>query len=64
MPSPTLTTDTDPWNYAKDGQLIIAGIEFRPIKGLIVTPNYQGWIPANGGGISHSAYLSLEIKFN
>ena len=64
LSSPTLSTDTDPWNYAKDGQLIIAGVEFRPVKGLIVTPNYQGWVPANGGGVSHSAYLSLEIKFN
>ena len=63
LSSPTLSTDTDPWNYAKDGQLIIAGVEFRPVKGLIVTPNYQGWIPADGGGVSHSAYLSLEIKF-
>jgi hypothetical protein len=63
LSSPTLSTDTDPWNYAKDGQLIIAGVEFRPVRGLIVTPNYQGWIPADGGGVSHSAYLSLEIKF-
>ncbi|MEN8157416.1 MAG: hypothetical protein ABFS10_10725 [Bacteroidota bacterium] len=63
LSSPSLRTDTDPWNYAKDGQLIIAGIEFRPVKGLVVTPNYQGWIPADAGGISHSAYLSLEIKF-
>lgn len=54
--------DTDPWNYGKDGQLFIAGIEFNPVKGLIITPNYQGWIPANGSPISHSAYLSLEIK--
>jgi hypothetical protein len=63
LSSPMLTTDTDPWNYAKDGELIIAGIEFRPVKGLMVTPNYQGWIPADGGGVSHSAYLSLEIRF-
>ncbi len=64
LSSPALTADTDPWNYAKDGQLVILGVEIRPVRGLIVTPNYQGWIPANGGGISHSAYLSLEIKFN
>lgn len=62
LASPTLSTDTDPWNYAKDGQLVIAGVEFRPLKGLIVTPNYQAWIPANKSGVAHSAYLSLEIK--
>ncbi len=55
--------DTDPWNYGKDGQLFIAGVEFNPVKGLMVTPNYQGWIPADGSPVLHSAYLSLEIKF-
>jgi hypothetical protein len=63
LSSPTLSTDTDPWNYATDGQLVIAGVEFRPLKGLIITPNYQAWIPADKGGVAHSAYLSLEIKF-
>lgn len=60
--SPVLSTDTDPWNYSKDGQMIIAGVELRPIRGLIVTPNYQSWIPSNGGGVSHSIYLNLEIE--
>ena len=63
LSSPTLSSDTDPWNYAKDGQLVIAGIEFRPVRGLMVTPHYQGWIPADASGVSHSAYLSLEIRF-
>jgi hypothetical protein len=55
--------DTDPWNYGKDGQLFIAGVEFNVVKGLIITPNYQAWVPADGSPILHSAYLSLEIKF-
>jgi len=55
--------DTDPWNYGKDGQLVIAGVEFNLVKGLMVTPNYQGWIPADGSSMLNSAYLSLEIKF-
>jgi hypothetical protein len=55
--------DTDPWNYGKDGQLFIAGMEFNPVKGINITPNYQGWIPADGSPVLHSAYLSLEIKF-
>lgn len=53
----------DPWNYAKDGQGIIAGIEFLPVKGIKITPNYQGWIPANGDPVVNIAYLSCEIKF-
>jgi hypothetical protein len=63
LSSPILSSDTNPWNYAKDGQLVIAGIEVRLVKGLMVTPHYQGWIPADASGVSHSAYLSLEIRF-
>lgn len=53
----------DPWNYAKDGQGIIVGIEFSPVKGIKITPNYQGWIPANGNPVVNMAYISCEIKF-
>ena len=63
LSSPRIDSETDPWNYARDGQLFIAGVEFNPVKGIMVTPNYQGWSPADGSSISHSAYLSLEIRF-
>jgi hypothetical protein len=63
LSSAKIGTATDPWNYRKDGQLILIGIEFMPVRGLIITPNYQGWIHADGSGMSHSPYLSLEIKF-
>jgi len=63
LSSPELSGDPDPWNYGNDGQLFIAGVEFNPVKGLIITPNYQGWIPADRGSMFNSAYLSLEIKF-
>ncbi len=35
----------------------------NPVKGVKLAPNYQGWIFADGSGMSHSPYLSLEIKF-
>ncbi len=63
LSSPQIGTETDPWNYAKDGQLFIAGVEFNPVKGIMVTPHYQGWVRADGGPVSNSAYLSLEIRF-
>jgi len=63
LSSPIIGSDTDPWNYEDDGQLFIAGLEFHPVKGLIVTPNYQGWIPADESSVLNSIYLSLEIKF-
>jgi hypothetical protein len=63
LSSVNIGSDTDPWNYQKDGQIFIAGVEFNPIKNLSITPNYQGWIRADGGPMSNSAYLSLQIKF-
>jgi hypothetical protein len=63
LSSKTIEGETDPWNQPNDGQLLIAGVEFSPVKGLIIAPNYQGWIPANGMPVSHSPYLNLEIKF-
>ena len=63
LSSPVIEGDEDPWNYEDDGHLFIAGVEFHPVKGLMITPNYQGWYPADGSSLIHSAYLSLEIRF-
>ena len=63
LSSPVISGDEDPWNYGDDGQLFITGAEFHPVKGLIITPNYQGWYTADGSPNFHSVYLSLEIKF-
>lgn len=53
----------DPWNYGKDGQTIIAGVEFKPVKGIKIAPNYQGWIPSNNSKpVLHGAYLNCEIN--
>jgi len=54
--------DPNPWNYANDGETIIIGAEFNVAKGLKITPNYQGWMPADGSPIINIAYLSCEIK--
>ena len=53
----------DPWKLGKDGRAILAGIEYSPVKGILVTPNYQAWIPADGSSVVHIAYLSCQIKF-
>jgi len=63
LSSVTLAGDVDPWNYSGDGQAIIVGAEFSPVKGLKITPNYQGWIPADESAVTHGAYLSCEISF-
>ncbi len=63
LSSPALLEGNDPWNFGKDGRLIIAGLEFSPTKGINMTPNYQLWMPADGGSNIHIAYLSFLIKF-
>ncbi|MDA3781404.1 MAG: hypothetical protein PF487_14435 [Bacteroidales bacterium] len=63
LSSVKINNATDPWNYGKDGKGIITGLEFSPIQGIKITPNYQAWIPANAVSIVNVAYLSCEIKF-
>lgn len=64
LSSVTLANQLNPWNFAKDGQELIAGVEFSPVKGVKVSPNYQLWKPRDAAKSSVSgAYLSLEIKF-
>lgn len=62
LTSNTIGTALNPWNYSKDGTLFIAGLEFPIVKGLLITPNYQLWNPANGAASINSIYLSLDIK--
>ena len=63
LSSSELKNSTNPWNYFKDGQAVIAGFEFNPVKGIKLAPNYKGWIPADGcKTLLHGAYLNCEIK--
>ncbi|MEA3496657.1 MAG: hypothetical protein U9R42_11540 [Bacteroidota bacterium] len=55
---------TDSWNIMKDGQYIIAGLEYAPLKGVKISPNYQGFIPDKSGESNISSiYMNLEVKF-
>lgn len=63
LSSVKIDNEEHPWNYAKDGQLIIAGFEFSPAKGVKIAPNYQGWTPADSDKkVVHGAYVNCEIK--
>ena len=54
----------DAWNIAKDGQAYIIGLEYAPVKGVKISPNYQGWRPREDGApLESSIYLNLEISF-
>lgn len=64
LSSNTLAGKTTAWNLGKDGSLIIAGLEYAPVKGVKLSPNFQGWNPADSSKkSSSSAMLSCEIKF-
>ena len=54
----------NPWNINKDGQAYIFGLEYTPVKGVKIAPNFQGWNPSkDGADFETSIYLNLEIKF-
>jgi len=42
--SNVVENEIDPWNEAKDGNAIIGGLEYTPIKNLRISLNYAGWI--------------------
>lgn len=52
------------WNIAKDGNVIIAGFEYTPVKGLKIAPNYQGWNPKDDSKkYMTGIFMNLEIAF-
>jgi hypothetical protein len=54
---------SNPWNFAKDGSLIIAGFEFSPVSGIKIAPNIQNWQPADENRPSVFRFmLNAEIR--
>ena len=52
------------WNLSGDGQLYLAGIEYAPVKGVKLAPNFSGWNPAaDGSPFISTLFLNCEIKF-
>ncbi len=56
------TLDTDPWNYEKDGDFIIGGVEFSPKEKINLSLNYQQKLPDGGDDVS-SIYFNLQVSF-
>ena len=53
-----------PWNLARDGSAIIAGIQYTPIQYLHVSLDYQDWVEyARNGDTEPFIYLNFEIVF-
>lgn len=54
---------TDPWNFNNDGQIIIAGLDYSPVRGIRIAPVYIGRIPAdNTKPFTSAPGLYFEIK--
>jgi hypothetical protein len=52
------------WHYSKDGQLYMAGLEFVPIKGLKLAPNFRLWTPRDDSSANTaSVFMNAEIRF-
>ena len=58
-----IVSAVNPWNYSKDGQLFLVGLEFIPAKGIKIAPNYQLWKPReNTISNTSSIFLNIEIR--
>jgi hypothetical protein len=50
------------WNYAKDGQLFLVGVECNPVKGIRISPNYRVWSPRDSSQPTISMFfLNLGV---
>ncbi len=60
----TLPGASSAWNLSSDGELYLVGLEFSPVEGVKIAPNFQGWNPRDGNqSFSSTAILNCEIKF-
>jgi hypothetical protein len=55
-------TATTGWNKSTDGQVYMAGIEFAPVKGVQITPNYR-YSSLTSGVTASSINVNLGISF-
>ncbi len=59
-----LEGETENWNMSKDGNLIIAGIEYSPIKNVQMAVDYQGFLYADKEKDSKNLiYLNFQYAF-
>ncbi|MEX1382202.1 hypothetical protein, partial [Lutibacter sp.] len=63
LSSNTLSGESEAWNMSKDGNQIIGGIQYVPVKGLSFSLNYQGFSFDNTSLDTKSlVFLNAEFK--
>lgn len=56
--------EDSPWNLGSDGSSIITGFQYKLIKGILLSLNYQDWVSyASNISGKKSIYFNLEAKF-
>lgn len=64
LQSATLEGQTNPWQLAKDGKLLMGGFEFSPVKGIKVSPNIRYWNPADEIQKQTTyAFINVELRY-
>lgn len=64
LTSVTLEGESAAWNLTKDGGFLFAGIEYQPVKGLKIAPNYRMSNPADKEKKqTNYFYINCDIKF-
>ncbi len=64
LSSNKLDGETENWDIGNDGQWIIAGLEYSPVRGVKIAPNYRGWNPEDSNkAFSSTLMFNFEIKF-
>ena len=58
------TGNTEAWNSKNDGSLVLAGMQYQPVKGVSMALNYRAWNYTKSSITDKSAvYLNFEYKF-
>jgi hypothetical protein len=53
-----------PWNLPEDGSALIGGVQFKPVRNIHITMDYQDWVEYAGNGDKEQIiYLHLEARF-
>jgi hypothetical protein len=59
-----LPEDDAPWNLARDGSALLAGVQYTPIRYVHLSLNYQDWVEyAQNGSTEPFIYLNIEVVF-
>jgi hypothetical protein len=64
LTSNTLSGENDNWNLSKNGNLMLAGVEYQATKGVKFAPNFRLWTPVDAAKANiTSFFLNCEINF-